>query len=248
MFSWFKKAFTLSELLITATVMIIVMAMVLPNLNRIMPDSETIRFKKVYTSIVNVISTMLADARVYPDFRGFADTSRGTDALGDSYEGDTKFADFFISKLNVIDDNFRVSAGSFPYGIVYSYGAAEEKTYTVAGVEHTGTYRELIEGLHSASNFPCVKVNTGEIFCLPPRVDVLDELSPNSDNAIYVRVYMQDKDFSEEKAFYVAVRANGKVSLPTKGNNFNCKVSNDAGRMRDANFNQCKAAAKLSEI
>ena len=49
MFSWFKKAFTLSELLITATVMIIVMAMVLPNLNRIMPDSETIRFKKVYT-------------------------------------------------------------------------------------------------------------------------------------------------------------------------------------------------------
>lgn len=238
------KAFTLAELLITASIMVIVMAMVVPNLHRIMPDSDTIRFKKVYTSIIKIVDSMLSDARVYPDFRGFADTSRGVDVLGDVYEGDSKFSEFFISKLNVIDDDFRVSAGSFPYGIVYDT-TVDSVNY---GAGKVGTYTRLIEGVRTANAFPCVKVNTGEVFCLPPKVDTLNQVAPNSDNAIYVRVYMQDKDFSEKKAFYVAIRANGKVSLPTTGANFNCKASDDRGRMRDSDYNQCKAAAKLSEI
>lgn len=243
-----KKAFTLAELLLAASVMIIVMAMVVPNMHRIMPDSEVIRFKKVYSSVVAIVYSMLSDARVYPDFRGFADTSAGIDAMGDEYSGDTKFSEFFISKLNVVDDNYQVNAGRFPYGVVYETEVnPTEAKYTLGGVEKIGTYKKLTEGLRSADRFPCVKVNTGEIICLPPRVDTLNESFPNSDNAVYIRVYLQDKDFSEQKAYYIAVRANGKVSLPTVGANFNCKASDASGRMRDVNFNQCKASAKLSE-
>ncbi len=238
------KAFTLAELLITASIMVIVMAMVVPNLHRIMPDSDTIRFKKVYTSIIKIVDSMLSDARVYPDFRGFADTSRGVDVLGDAYEGESKFSEFFISKLNVVDDDVRVNAGSFPYGVVYET-ATDTVNYDGGKI---GTYTRLEAGIRQTNSFPCVKVNTGEIFCLPPRVDTLNPVAPNSDNSVFIRVYMQDKDFSEKQAFYVAVRANGKVSLPTLGANFNCKASDDKGRMRDSDYNQCKAAAKLSEI
>lgn len=250
-----KKAFTLAEILLAGTVLVIVMAMVVPHLNRIMPDAEVIRFKKVYTGIVSVISAMTGDAKVYPDFRGFADTGLGIDSLGDKYLGETKFAEFFISKLNVIDDNLNLKIdGStvFPYGI--SYGVTTEtKKYKYGSTTKTGTYRKITEGIKTASSndFLCVKVNTGEIICLPPKVsDVLDENNPNSDNSIFIRIYMQDKDFTEKKAFYIAVRANGKVSLPTVGADFNCKEAGADGRMNEKarNFNQCKVVSKLDSV
>lgn len=242
------NAFTIAEILLSAFVVLIVMAMVVPVLKRAMPDEETIRFKKVYSGVISVVHSMISDARVYPDFRGFADTTKGTDAAGDSYEGDTKFSEFFISKLNVIDDNVNVSAGEFPYGVVYETHY-NEVFYRDGEQMKQGTQEELVAGLVSDSEFPCVKANTGEIFCLPPRVaDVLNPSAPNSDNAIYIRVYLQDEDFSEQNAYYIAVRANGKVSLPTQGQTFNCMDADENGRMRDSAYNQCKASAKLSEI
>ena len=241
-----KKAFTLAEIMFAATVVLVVMALVLPTINRVMPNSDVVRFKKIYTSVLTVVDSMMQDARVYPDFRGFADTSRGTDSLGDVYEGDFKFANFFISKLNVIDDDYEVD-GTFPYGIVYET-RYRDANYMVGVQNRTGVLEEVEEGLHTADSFPCVKVNTREIFCLPPRVDTLDANNPNSDNAIYVRVYMNDDDFSEQNAFYIAVRANGKVSLPTAGATFNCKESDANGRMRFANYNQCQVATQLDSI
>lgn len=242
------NAFTIAEILLSATLVMVLMALVAPNLNRVMPDEETIRFKKVYTGVITVVQDMLNDARVYPDFRGFADTSRGTDAAGDVYEGDTKFSEFFISKLNVLDDDVQVTAGEFPYGVVYETQFREVE-YNVGDDVQEGVEEELVEGVQSADDFPCVKVNSGEIFCLPPRVSgVLNPTAPNSDNAVYIRIYLQDEDFSEQNAYYVTVRANGKVSLPTVGRNFNCKTADDGGRMRDAGFKQCQAVSKLSEI
>ena len=242
------NAFTIAEILLAALVVLIVMALVAPNLNRIMPDSDTIRFKKVYSGVISVIHSMLSDARVYPDFRGFADTSRGTDVAGDVYEGDLKFSEFFISKLNVIDDNVNVAAGEFPYGVVYTT-QFDDAYYRVGDELKLGVHEELTAGLVRDTTFPCVKVNTGEVFCLPPRVEgVLNPTAPNSDNAIYIRVYLQDDDFSEQNAYYIAVRANGKVSLPTQGQSFNCEAADANGRMRDADYNQCQASAKLSEI
>ena len=241
-----KKAFTLAEIMFAATVVLVVMALVLPTLNRVMPNSDVLKFKKIYTSVVTVVDSMMKDARVYPDFRGFADTSSGTDLLGDVYEGDFKFANFFISKLNVLDDDFEVQ-GTFPYGIVYET-SYENVNYSEGDTNKVGVFQNVSEGIHTADAFPCVKVNTGEVFCLPPKVDVLDSNNPNSDNSIYIRVYMKGDDFVEENAFYISVRANGKVSLPTKGLSFNCKESDANGRMKYANFNQCQAATQLDSI
>ena len=242
----YKKAFTLAEIMLAAMVMIVVMALVAPNLSRLMPDSDAIRFKKVYNSIVTVVDSMSADARVYPDFSGFADVSAGTDIHGTVYEGDMKFANFFISKLNVLDDNYQVN-GAFPYGVVYDT-EYEEVEYERDGEDRVGVRENVEEGVRIAQNFPCVQVNTGEIFCLPPSVDTLDPRDPNSENTIYIRIYMQDENFSEQNAFYVAVRANGKVSLPTSGMSFNCKTADDTGRMRDRTFNQCRAVSFLDSI
>ena len=241
-----KKAFTLAEVMFAATVVIVVMALVLPTLNRVMPNSDVLHFKKIYTSVVTVIDSMVRDARVYPDFRGFADTSSATDELGDVYEGDFKFANFFISKLNVLDDDFDVP-GTFPYGIVFDTNF-RNANFMVGEENRQGVFQEITEGIQTADAFPCVKVNTGEVFCLPPKVDILNPNNPNSDNAIYIRVYMKDDDFSEENAFYISVRANGKVSLPTRGASFNCREAGANGRMRFANFNQCQAATQLDSI
>lgn len=216
-----NKAFTLAEVVVSMSILIIVTAMVIPTVRRAMPNTDAIKFKQVYQGVLMTINSMLADARIYPDVRGFGDTSAATDSLGISYANETKFQDFFISKLNVIDDNVDTGGGEFVYGVWED------------GTPVTDT------------EFKCVKVNTGSVFCLPPDVDVLNPRRPNSDAAVYVRVYLQDEDFSERKAFFIAVRSNGRVYLPTRGVGFDCSVIS-GGRMRDRDFNQCIANEYLS--
>lgn len=217
----FKQAFTLAEVIVAMSTLIIITAMIIPTIKRAMPNTDAIKFKQVYLGTLTTINSMINDARVYPDARGFADTSEGQDALGIKYSGATKFSDLFISKLNVIDKNVNTGNSRFIYAI------------------------DEIGGTKTANAFTCVKVNTGAIFCLPPDVSALNPRKPNSTNAVYIRVYLQDEDFSEKKAFFIAVRANGRVYLPSKGIGFDCtEIQN--GRMRDHAYNQCQANEMLS--
>ena len=220
-----KRAYSLAEVVVSISVLIVITAMIIPTVKRALPDTDAIKFKQVYQGTLTTIRTLISDAYVYPDVRGFADTSETTDALGVTYSGNSKFSDFFISKLNVVKDNINTGTGKFAYGV------------NEAGVQS------------EANAFDCVKVNTGTVFCLPPDVSMLNPKKPNSEAKFYIRVYLKEgktvADYDEKNAYYIAVRSNGRVSLPTKGVNFDCSDI-VGGRMKDRDYKQCLANELLS--
>ena len=232
----FRYAFTLAETIIAMTILITVTALIIPHARKMMPNNEAVKFKNVYFGTSTIIHNMAGNARMYPDARGFADISPATDSLGQVYQGGRKFTDIFLSYLNIVNDNVT---------------AAETGTFTAGTSGRVGRNLNFVD--KNGADFRCVKTNNGAVFCLPQDVtDLFDARQPNSENhAVYIRVYIQPRandtpDYSAQKAFYIGVRANGKVFLPNRDSNrFNCSVI-QSGRMRDKDYNQCRANEYLS--
>lgn len=218
-----RSGFTLAEVFLCMVLLITITAMMLPVLKKIMPDSDAAKFKQAYFATLSVIDNMVSDSVFYPDARGFADTSVIRDNFGVLHGGDSKFAEAFKMNLNIIKEGITAGSGQYPYGM-----DDEDK-------------------VKSSTNNECVKANTGIIYCLPKKVDTLDANNPSGNGAVFVRLYINDKDgYDIKQAFFVGIKANGKIFLPLNvPNYFDCTISED-GRQRDRDYNQCKANGYLS--
>jgi len=220
---YFKRGFTLAEVLLCMVMLITITAMMIPILSKVMPNNDAAKFKQAYFGTLSVIDNMLSDSVFYPDARGFADTSRIVDEFGAVYGGNNKFAEAFKKNLNIIRENINVGRTEFPYGMNFE------------------------DRVSSSNDNDCVKANTGIIYCLPPNVDTLDANNPGGNGSVFIRVYVNDKDgFDIKNAFFIAVKANGQVFLPENVPGFfNCTVG-EGGRQRDRDYNQCRANEYLS--
>lgn len=221
---YYKSGFTLAEVFMCMIMLITITAIMIPILQKIMPNKDAAKFKQAYLVTLSVVDNMISDTIFYPDARGFADTAVVIDEFGVKHGGDTKFAEAFKKNLNIIKENITAGSGEYPYGM-----NDEDK-------------------VKSSTNSKCVKANTGIIYCLPQKVDTLDVNNPSGNGAVFIRVYINDKTgFDIKKAFFVGVKANGKMFLPlTVPSYFDCTIINRDGKQRDREYNQCKANEYLS--
>lgn len=117
------KGFTLTELMIALAVIGILVAVVTPAIMKTRPNKNKMMVKKTFYTTEQIVSTLINDERLYPDMRdvcgegvvpgadpnvycayGF-DYDESVTYEGVEYEGDTKFAELFKSRLNVKRDS-----------------------------------------------------------------------------------------------------------------------------------------------
>ena len=99
-----KNAFTLSEVLITLTILGVVAAVLIPTIMNIGPNKNKAMFKKAYNTLEKVVSELINDEGLYPEdttLVGFFNTTAAT-IEGSSYSGGIKFCNLISKKLNII--------------------------------------------------------------------------------------------------------------------------------------------------
>lgn len=112
------KGFTMTELMVALAVIGIIVAVVTPAIMKTRPNKNKMMVKKTFYTTEQIVSTLINDARLYPDMRelcyedgyteaedfycawGF-DYQNDVNYEGDTYGGSTKFRDLFVSRLNL---------------------------------------------------------------------------------------------------------------------------------------------------
>lgn len=114
------KGFTLTELMVAMGVIGILVAVVTPAIMKTRPNKNKMMIKKSFYTAEQIVSTLINDERLYPDMKEICDRGvvEGEDPTkvycafgfdydnsvryeGETYTGNTKFADLFASRLNV---------------------------------------------------------------------------------------------------------------------------------------------------
>ena len=114
------KGFTLTELMVAMGVSGILVAVVTPAIMKTRPNKNKMMIKKSFYTAEQFVSTLINDERLYPDMKEICDRGavEGEDPTkvycafgfdydnsvryeGETYAGNTKFTDLFVSRLNV---------------------------------------------------------------------------------------------------------------------------------------------------
>ena len=122
------KGFTLTELMVALAVIGIIVAVVTPAIVRMRPNKNKMMVKKTFYTTEQIVSTLINDQRMYPDYHLACDLDEGAvdyecawgfdyDGAvrheGETYVGDDKFAGLFKSMLNIksgsADDDYIVT-------------------------------------------------------------------------------------------------------------------------------------------
>ncbi len=106
-----KLGFTLSELLFAVAVLCVIIAVVTPSIVKISPDTDDIMVKRAYYTVTTTTLDLINNSTLYRTFDedsgypyvGFDDHGEVT-YKGKTYKGATKFADLFISHMNIKGD------------------------------------------------------------------------------------------------------------------------------------------------
>ena len=146
------KGFTIAETLVTLAIIGVVAAVVFPVLNDTKPNEEMIMLKKSYFNTARVISELINDEDLYPEYdeeaeqSGFANSAAAT-YNSSSYSGASKFCNLFAAKLNAagtVNCNARIglnNGGNFRTldGVVWSmpFGNFSGKEYIAVDVNGT---------------------------------------------------------------------------------------------------------------
>ena len=106
-----KFGFTLSELLFAVAVLCVIIAVVTPSIVKISPDTDGVMVKRAYYTATTTTLDLINNSNLYRTYDedsgypyvGFDDHGEVT-YKGKTYKDATKFADLFISHLNIKGD------------------------------------------------------------------------------------------------------------------------------------------------
>ena len=96
-----KRAFTLAETLITITIIGVVMALMLRDINRVNPDKDKILFIKTYHAVEAVIADVINDPKKYD--QSFYTDEELADMDASSTHIDFRYAPYNTAKVTYID-------------------------------------------------------------------------------------------------------------------------------------------------
>ena len=96
----FKKAFTLTEVLIAMAVLGIIVSASVPVILGMSPNKNAIMLKKAYYTTETIVNSLINDPELYNPEEGFNDTSQ-VNVNGVNAVGPIKFRCLFASKLNI---------------------------------------------------------------------------------------------------------------------------------------------------
>ena len=191
-----QQGFTLAETMLSLGIIMIIVAMMVPALKSAVPDTDKERAKQGYFTIMKAVESMVSNSFVYPNSEVFADTSTVTLTPGnETYGGMSKFANFFKSKLNVLEDNITVTSA----------------TPVICDSDNaTATCASDCNGRRIQSN--CFSTNSNFTFCVP--TDTTCSFKSGAPNAItIIRYYTKQNKYDDEHAYFVAVSTLGQVSV-----------------------------------
>lgn len=199
------NGFTLTELMVALAVIGILVAVVTPAIMKTRPNKNKMMIKKTFYTTEQIVSSLINDERLYPDMRdacgtgvvssspdiycayGF-DYTEPVEYEGETYSGETKFAELFKSRLNVKSE---VSGDD---GLIF---------YTTDGVrwDLTGLKNAWpsgqVPGKFDGTNAPS---NTGTIL-----IDV--------DGSDGVNKRQKDSDVDSFDRYEIQILSNGKLRI-----------------------------------
>ena len=103
------KGFTMAEMLVTMAILGVIASVTLPIINQSRPNEEMIMLKKAYYNTARVVSELINDEDLYPEYdedaeqSGFSNTAKAKINNSEYYSGSSKFCHLFAAKLNARD-------------------------------------------------------------------------------------------------------------------------------------------------
>ena len=168
-----KKAFSLMEILIALALVGVLVAVLSPNLSKVMPEKKKALFIKAYTRTELAVSNMINHSEMYVDEYdpesgtytafGLSNTNEPggmLNATSEAYKGDTKFGQYFARELG----------GEFADGVVKTNdGINYEIKFESAGTDVNKTVATITVSIldkNELVNIGVIEVeNDGDVKC-----------------------------------------------------------------------------------
>ncbi len=220
-----KNAFTLAELMIGISILIIIAGLTIPVVKKVLPDTDKKLVKYAYYQISAVIKSLVSDPYIYPTGRFDNPMDYKNPQTGVSYSKNDKFTKAFISKLNVMKQK------DLKYNVSWSGSAQTAATSDwnkILGYDDKDIRMpKSITGANSTDR-TCILTNNKIYYCLPKvtmtdypttlKEGLLKEMYKKThdrfyeDGSIVISVYLSE-DHAIEKGYYFAVNRMGKITL-----------------------------------
>lgn len=138
-----REGFTLAEILLAVITLGILSAILVPAVQKLIPDDNPIMYKKTYSELQTLISTLVGDETLYPttlDSYAYT-TSSGTRYIrGFDYTTTTgstdKFCTNLVEKLNVVDETLNTTDPPACPPVAYTTNKLYRFARTTDGVDY----------------------------------------------------------------------------------------------------------------
>ncbi|MBE7706872.1 MAG: hypothetical protein E7Z91_06495 [Cyanobacteria bacterium SIG30] len=222
-----KYAFTIAELMVGVSLLIIIIGLTIPVTKQILPNQDKHKVKHAYFQILSITQAMANDIYLYPT-GDFSKMQQRTDANGITYGNCTgtcttandKFSTIFKSKLNILKENMHLENEI-------------KNLYNNSG-ENAGNY----EG-------ECFLTNNGVVYCIPKKM----QFTASGDQKANIGVFFERNGNYRtlKNGYFFTVDKFGKVEVkPTDditgtATNQDCGFEDSKGNYPIyAEYNHCK--------
>ena len=201
--------FTLAELLVAISILIIVTGLTIPVAKKILPDSDKEMIKRVYYQLGAITRSMTSDPYVYPTGRFDKPRDYVNKQNGMTYNKQEKFTKVFASKLNII--KIITNTKKTDWDNVLSYidsnslipnNAFEDKQSVCIITNNKINYcLPKVTYIDSHASTDCMAYDR---FC--------EDKTMGYNGNVIIKVYLSD-DHSIENGYYFTISKDGKIGL-----------------------------------
>jgi len=218
-----KKAYTLAEILMAMLLIttLSIVAVTTLKSNQGIPNTDLIKFRYSYGTVLDIIHKMSEDQYCYPTENLFARKP------ADGCEFHTRFKHY----INIFEDNVTSAADN------------ETLSSRISQVDKNGKVSSVKPN--------CFTDNKGVTYCLPIICNgsIADLTCYRSLDKFHIKLYI-DKNYTEKRTLYLTISRHGKVSVPqvTYDNVINCRDENDTNLVKQKSYYQCSLAGMLESM
>ena len=199
-----KHGFTLAELLITLGIIGVVSALILPAINKLMPDENKILYLKAYDTLLNTTKAIAYNSNIYPLCKDDDNINCSSFPLlntqkpsvsqfnNANYEGKVKFCNLLAYSFGINSSNISCDSNS------YTYSSAN---YSPSFVTPNGMQWKVVQQQYSVT--PATSGGSANF-----QIDIYVDINGNKgDNCMFAA----DSNCSKPDRFKFLVAATGEI-------------------------------------